>query len=59
MIGTTIAVISAYYSIGIGIKILNEDGTETKDAVTKVMKNASYWPKDLYNKFKKDNKDDK
>lgn len=54
MFGTITLGLAAYYTIGIGIKILKDNDSETKEAFIKVVKNSSSWPKDLYKKYKKD-----
>jgi len=49
-----ITIASMYLTIGIGVKIAKDDSGETTNEVIKLIKESVSWPKEVYNKFKKD-----
>ena len=49
-----VTVVASYMTIGLSFKIYNDDSNETGEKVMSLIKESVSWPKELYNKIKKD-----
>jgi len=49
-----VTLVSIYFTIGLGVKIAQDDSGEVSEKVIELIKNSAAWPKEVYDKFKKD-----
>ncbi len=54
MFTSLVTLASMYFTIGIGVKIAKDDTGEVAGEVVRIIKETAVWPKEIYNKFKKE-----
>jgi len=48
-----VTLVSMYFTIGLGVKIAKDDTGEVAEKAIELIKDSSTWPKEIYNKFKR------
>ena len=49
-----ITLVSMYFTIGLGVKIATDENGEVAEKAIELIKDTATWPKEVYDKFKKD-----
>jgi len=49
-----VTLVSIYFTIGLGVKIALDETGKVSEKTIELIKGSVIWPKEIYNKFKKD-----